>query len=85
MIAEVAQSFVARQEVQVGQFMFVFDAELCFIKVSTATCYLVPYSLIVCFADMCASWFSLDCYASLYTSTYTSTQVSLYIVRFNDA
>lgn len=40
------------------------------IKVSSFTGYLVPYSLVLCFADMCSSWFTLDCYSSIYNDKY---------------
>lgn len=69
-ISEVAQSFILRQEIKIGEYLFIFNAELCLVQVTTHTCYLVPYSLILCFADMCAAWFSIDCYASLYNLKY---------------
>lgn len=68
-ITSVAQSFTPRQEIS-SSYSFIFDAELCFIQVTTKTCFLVPYALILCFTDMCASWFSLDCYSAIHYMKY---------------
>lgn len=69
-VSDVAQSFVSKQEITVGSFTFVFDAELCLVKLTPLTCFLVPYSLILCFADMCAAWFSVDSYAAIHDRKY---------------
>lgn len=69
-ISTVAQSFVSRQEVVVGEYKFVFDSDICFVRVSSRTCFLVPYSLILCFSDMSSSWFSVDCYAAIHDKKY---------------
>lgn len=47
-----------------------FDSKICFIKVTSRTCFLVPYSLILCFSDMCAAWFSVDCDAAIHNKKY---------------
>lgn len=70
LISEVAQSTIPRQEIIVGSYTFIFDAELCLILVTPLTCFLVPYSLVLCFADMCSAWFSVDCYASIHDDKY---------------
>lgn len=64
-ISEIAQSLSPRQEIVVGSVDLVFEAEICLVKATQRTCFLVPYSLILCFADMCASWFSVDYYSSM--------------------
>lgn len=75
-ISEIAQSFIPRQELLIGAFTFVFDAELCVVHVTPTTCFFIPYSLILCFSDMCASWFSLDCYACISNKKYPGFSLS---------
>lgn len=69
-VGEVSLSFEARQRVQIGNVSVVFDAELCYIKVTKITCYLVPYSLFLCFADMCAAWSSAVLYSYMSDTKY---------------
>lgn len=69
-ISSVAQSTVPRQEVEIGKVKIIFEAELCIVYVSTTTCFLVPYSMFLCFADMCSSWFSVDCYTWIHARKY---------------
>lgn len=69
-MSEVTQSFSPRQEIKVGTHTFIFDAELCLVRLTPLTCFLIPYSLILCFADMCAAWISVDCYASIHNRKY---------------
>lgn len=38
---------------------------------SCHTCFLVPYTMILCFADMCAAWFSIDCYTWIHDRKYS--------------
>lgn len=53
-----------------GRVVIIFDAELCVIKVTSSSCYLIAYTLILCFADICAAWFSVDSYAWLHHLKY---------------
>lgn len=36
----------------------------------------LPYSLILCFADMCSAWFSLDCYSIISNKKYPGFSLS---------
>lgn len=54
----------------IGRVKVMFDAELCVVYVNTKTCFLIPYSLILCFSDMCAAWFSVTSYAALHYDNY---------------
>lgn len=69
-ISQVAQSQEPRQELVIGKVKTTFDAELCIIYVTSRTCFLIPYSLVLCFADMCAAWFSVTCYAAIFHDKY---------------
>lgn len=69
-ISQVAQSQEPRQEITVGSVRVVFDAELCVVYASAKSCFLIPYSLILCFSDMCAAWFSETSYAALHNDKY---------------
>lgn len=54
-----------RAHVSVGRADITFDAEMCLVHVTKCTVFLVPYTLILCFADMCASWASLYLYTRM--------------------
>lgn len=55
---------------------------------SWLTCFLIPYSLILCFSDMCAAWFSVDCYAAIHERKYPgyslANEVRLCLHRLTD-
>ncbi|CAH0730332.1 unnamed protein product, partial [Brenthis ino] len=75
-IHSVAQSPHPRQCIKIGTVEITFDAEICFIRVSPRTCYVVPYTMILCFSDMCAAWFTVDCYCWIHNDKYPGQSLS---------
>lgn len=74
-ISDVAQSFSPRQEIRIASYIFIFDAELCLIKLTPLTCFLVPYTLLPA---------SLTCVqpGSLSTAMHSSITGNILVIFF---